>query len=127
MKRLIHENYMEKDLALVLRRESETLRSARFTKEHKEALTAFRERREPKFQWAGGGLRMTQDRRSYYDVLGVGPHASQQEIKRAYRRLAKAYHPDVNRDPGSGARFKEITRRTGCCLSLAGVPSMTGT
>ena len=49
VKRLIHENYMEKDLALVLRRESETLRAARFTNEHKEALTAFRERREPKF------------------------------------------------------------------------------
>ena len=49
VKRLIHENYMEKDLALVLRRESETLREARFTPEHKEALTAFRERREPRF------------------------------------------------------------------------------
>ena len=49
VKRLIHENYMEKDLALVLRRESETLRAARFTEAHKEALTAFRERREPKF------------------------------------------------------------------------------
>ena len=49
VKRLIHENYMEKDLALVLRRESETLREARFTPEHKEALTAFRERRQPNF------------------------------------------------------------------------------
>ena len=49
VKRLIHENYMEKDLSLVLRRESETLRAARFTDAHKEALTAFRERREPKF------------------------------------------------------------------------------
>ncbi len=49
VKRLIHENYMEKDLSLVLRRESETLRESRFTPEHQEALTAFRERREPKF------------------------------------------------------------------------------
>ena len=49
VKRLIHENYMEKDLSLVLRRESETLRAARFTEAHKEALTAFRERREPRF------------------------------------------------------------------------------
>ena len=49
VKRLIHENYMEKDLALVLRRESDTLREARFTPEHKEALTAFRERRQPNF------------------------------------------------------------------------------
>lgn len=49
VKRLIHENYMEKDLAWVIRRESETLRAARYTDAHKEALTAFRERREPKF------------------------------------------------------------------------------
>ena len=49
VKRLIHENYMEKDLALVVRRESETLRASRFTEAHKEALTAFRERREPNF------------------------------------------------------------------------------
>ena len=49
VKRLIHENYMEKDLSLVLRRESETLRESRFTDAHKEALTAFRERRQPKF------------------------------------------------------------------------------
>ena len=46
--------------------------------------------------------------RSYYDVLGVVPNASQDDIKRAYRRLAKAYHPDVNRDPDADARFKEI-------------------
>ncbi len=49
VKRLIHENYMEKDLAWAIRRESETLRAARYTDAHKEALTAFRERREPKF------------------------------------------------------------------------------
>ncbi len=49
VKRLIRENYMEKDLSLVLMRESETLRAARFTDAHKEALTAFRERRQPKF------------------------------------------------------------------------------
>ena len=49
VKRLIHENYMEKDLAWVLKRESETLRAARCTEAHKEALAAFRERREPRF------------------------------------------------------------------------------
>lgn len=53
VKRLIHENYMEKDLSLALRRESETLRAARFTEAHKEALTAFRERREPNFHGTG--------------------------------------------------------------------------
>lgn len=49
VKRLIHENYMERDLSWALRRESETLREARFTDAHKEALNAFRERRQPKF------------------------------------------------------------------------------
>ena len=49
--------------SLVLRRESETLRESRFTPEHQEALTAFRERREPKFHWAGGGLRMAEGKR----------------------------------------------------------------
>ena len=51
---------------------------------------------------------MSDGERSYYDVLGVVPNASQDDIKRAYRRLAKAYHPDVNRDPDADARFKEI-------------------
>ena len=51
---------------------------------------------------------MSDEKRSYYDVLGVDLDASQDDIKRAYRRLAKAYHPDVNREPGADARFKEI-------------------
>ena len=51
---------------------------------------------------------MPESERTYYDVLAVAPDASQQDIKRAYRRLAKAFHPDVNREAGAGARFKEI-------------------
>ena len=51
---------------------------------------------------------MSDEKRSYYDVLGVDLDASQDDIKRAYRMLAKAYHPDVNREPGANARFKEI-------------------
>ncbi len=47
--------------------------------------------------------------RDYYEVLGVGRDASQDEIKKAYRRLARRYHPDVNKDdPSAAERFKEI-------------------
>jgi curved DNA-binding protein len=45
----------------------------------------------------------------YYDVLGVGRGASQDEIQRAYRKLARTYHPDVNSDPAAEERFKEIS------------------
>jgi molecular chaperone DnaJ len=44
-----------------------------------------------------------------YDVLGVRRDATPDEIKRAYRKLARELHPDVNPDPGTQERFKEIT------------------
>jgi molecular chaperone DnaJ len=48
--------------------------------------------------------------RDYYGVLGVASNATQDEIKKAYRRLAKRYHPDANQnDPKAADRFKEIS------------------
>lgn len=43
-----------------------------------------------------------------YSVLGVSRRADAKEIQRAYRKLARKYHPDVNRDPDAAERFKEI-------------------
>ncbi|WP_028060228.1 DnaJ domain-containing protein [Candidatus Solirubrobacter pratensis] len=45
----------------------------------------------------------------YYEALGVPRDASNEDIRRAYRRLAREYHPDVNKDPGAEDRFKEIS------------------
>src|ERR1700733_10094982 len=45
----------------------------------------------------------------FYQVLGVPRNADQDEIQRAYRKLARTYHPDVNSDPAAEDRFKEVS------------------
>ena len=46
----------------------------------------------------------------YYQILGVSRDVDKDELKRAYRRLARQYHPDVNKEPGAEEKFKEINR-----------------
>jgi molecular chaperone DnaJ len=48
--------------------------------------------------------------RDYYEILGVSRDSDKEEIKRAYRRLARKFHPDVNKEDGADERFKEINR-----------------
>lgn len=48
------------------------------------------------------------DYKDYYQIMGVARGASQEEIKRAYRKLARKFHPDVSKEPNAEERFKEL-------------------
>ncbi|HKQ33323.1 MAG TPA: DnaJ domain-containing protein, partial [Thermodesulfobacteriota bacterium] len=52
-------------------------------------------------------------KRDYYEVLGVERGASQQDIKKAYRKLAMEYHPDHNDAPDAEEKFKELSEAYG--------------
>lgn len=48
------------------------------------------------------------DKRDYYEVLGLGKDASSDDVKKAYRKLARQYHPDVNKEANAEEKFKEV-------------------
>ena len=48
-------------------------------------------------------------KRDYYEVLGVSKTANDDEIKKAYRKLSKKYHPDINKEADAEDKFKEVT------------------
>lgn len=58
--------------------------------------------------WRTEGGKVPLDYKDYYETLGIQKNASQDEIQKAYRKLARKFHPDVNKDPGAELKFKEI-------------------
>lgn len=62
--------------------------------------------------------------RDYYKVLGVSKTATDDEIKKAYRKLALAYHPDKNKSANAEEKFKEIAEAFDVCTFHLSHPNM---
>lgn len=63
--------------------------------------------------------RMLRMGRDFYEVLGVDRNADKSELKSAFRKLAREYHPDVNDSPGAGEKFNEISNAYTVSLPLS--------
>ncbi|KAK9056587.1 hypothetical protein SSX86_023949 [Deinandra increscens subsp. villosa] len=61
------------------------------------------------FQHRRGSSLIVRAESDFYSILGVSKNASKSEIKSAYRKLARSYHPDVNKEPGAEQKFKDIS------------------
>ncbi|KAL0314278.1 UNVERIFIED_CONTAM: Chaperone protein dnaJ A6, chloroplastic [Sesamum angustifolium] len=81
--------------------------STLFSQESSNALFSSGSHKNP-CQRRGARLVVRADR-DYYSVLGVSKNSSKSEIKSAYRKLARSYHPDVNKEAGAEEKFKEIS------------------
>lgn len=56
--------------------------------------------------------------KDYYKVLGIAKSASEDEIKKAYRKMALKYHPDKNKEPGAEAKFKVSSPIIYCLVDI---------
>ena len=63
--------------------------------------------------------------KDYYKVMGVARDATEAQIKQAYRKLARKYHPDVSKEPDAEARFKEVGGATRCSRAPRSAPPTT--
>jgi molecular chaperone DnaJ len=59
---------------------------------------------------ATAGIDVMSDKACYYDLLGIGKDASEEQIRKAYRKLALKYHPDRNKEPEAEQKFKEVSQ-----------------
>ena len=62
--------------------------------------------------------------RDYYEILGIGRSAGDDEIKAAFRKLARQYHPDVSKEPDAEEKFKEINEAYGVLSDLGKARSL---
>ena len=58
------------------------------------------------------------NKRDYYEVLGLSKGASKEEIKKAYRKLSKQFHPDINKEEGADEKFKEVAEGYECGITI---------